>query len=205
MKKIQFFMLIAATTTLLFSCGNIKKKVEDKINEAVEEVANDLEGAFTSVNTVTVKDLFSVDIPTALTETYDLNEEASLQYENISDEYYVIAIDENKQEFFDAINEGASEDEMITEEEILDIYGYLQFTTFATDDQYFDTKDIEVNGLKAQQLDITSTFEDLGIFYRMACYEGEENLYFVVVWTMEDYKDDHDASMQNIIESFKEL
>lgn len=144
MKRIQFIMLVAATITLLFSCGNIKKKVEDKINEAVEEVANDLENSFASVNTVTVKDLYSIDIPTALTKTYDLNEEASLQYENISDEYYVIAIDENKQEFFDAVNEGATEEEMITEEEILDIYGYLQFTTFATDDQYFDTKDIEV-------------------------------------------------------------
>jgi len=205
MKKIQLFMLIVATSTLLFSCGNIKKKVEDKINEAVEEVANDLESAFTTVNTVKVNELFSVEIPTSLSETYDLNEEASLQYENIAEEYYVIAIDENKQEFFEVINDGATEDEMITEEEILDIYSYIQFTTFATDDQYFETKDIEVNGLKAQELDIISTFEDFGIFYRMACYEGEENLYFVVVWTMEDSKDEHDASMQKIIESFKEL
>ena len=202
MKTIKLFFLLITITAFLISCGNIKDKVENAIDEAIEEVADEFSH---STETVEYNDLFSIEIPNILSECSDLNDEAVIQYENIDTELYLIVLEESKQEFFEAINFEAYEGETISEDEILDMYSYLQFTTFASEDESFDAENIEINNLQAKQLDATANFESYSIFYRMACYEGEDTLYFLVMWTLEDSKDTYGSKMQDILESFKEL
>lgn len=205
MKNLKHIVLLFVVASLFVSCGNVKNKIEDSINEAIEEVAKDMEESLTTFSTVEANNLYSLDVPGFLNKTTSLNDEASLQYENTSKEFYVIVIDEDKDAFLEAINMDLNEDEMFLEEEVLDPYAYLQFTTFATDDQYNDFKDVEINGLNAQQLEIISKFDAYDVYYKMACIEGEDNLYFVVVWTLSDYQDDNEENMQKIIDSFKEI
>lgn len=152
-----------------------------------------------------VNRLYSIDIPSYLNKTDDLNDEASLQYQNEDEELYIIILDENKKEFMEAVNE-LLEDETISDEEILDVYAYLQFTTFATDEDYDSSLEyLEINGLNARELDVIDYMEDYTVFYKMACYEGKDNLYFLVSWTTSDNKDRLNPDLQNIINSFKLL
>lgn len=205
MKTLRLITLLLVVTSILISCGNIKNKIEDSAKEAIEEVAKDLKENQNSFNTIQINNLYSIDVPDFLVKTNSLNDEASLQYENTAKEYYVIVIDEDKQAFLQALNNELNEDETYTIEEVLEPYSYLQFTTFANEDQYYDFEYIDVNGLNGQQLDITNYFESLNVFYKMACIEGNDNLYFVVTWTLDSYKDKHNDSMQKIIDSFKEI
>jgi len=205
MKTLRLITLILVVTSILISCGNIKNKIEDSAKEAIEEVAKDLKENQNSFNTIQINNLYSIDVPDFLVKTNSLNDEASLQYENTAKEYYVIVIDEAKHDFLEALNNELNEDEAYTIEEVLEPYSYLQFTTFANEDQYYDFEYIDVNGLNGQQLDITNSFESLNVFYKMACIEGNDNLYFVVTWTLDSYKDKHNDSMQKIIDSFKEI
>lgn len=205
MKTLRLITLLLVVTSILISCGNIKNKIEDSAKEAIEEVAKDLKENQNSFNTIQINNLYSIDVPDFLVKTNSLNDEASLQYENTAKEYYVIVIDEDKHDFLEALNNELNEDEAYTIEEVLEPYSYLQFTTFANEDQYYDFEYIDVNGLNGQQLDITNYFESLNVFYKMACIEGNDNLYFVVTWTLESYKDKHNDSMQKIIDSFKEI
>ncbi|HXK80557.1 MAG TPA: hypothetical protein PLO05_00180 [Bacteroidales bacterium] len=205
MKTLRLITLILVVTSILISCGNIKNKIEDSAKEAIEEVAKDLKENQNSFNTIQINNLYSIDVPDFLVKTNSLNDEASLQYENTAKEYYVIVIDEAKHDFLEALNNELNEDEAYTIEEVLEPYSYLQFTTFANEDQYYDFEYIDVNGLNGQQLDITNYFESLNVFYKMACIEGNDNLYFVVTWTLDSYKDKHNDSMQKIIDSFKEI
>jgi hypothetical protein len=205
MKNLTTLLLLFVAASLLVSCGNMKKKIEDSVNEAIEEVAKDLEESFTTFSTVEINDLYALDVPGFLVETNSLNDEASLQYENTTEEFYVIVIDENKDAFLEAINFDLTEDEVFLEEEVLDPYAYLQFTTFATDEEYDGYKDVEINGLNAKQLEIYNDFDSYKVYYKMACIEGEDNLYFVVIWTLADFEDEHEENMQKIIDSFKEI
>ncbi len=205
MKTLRLITLLLVVTSILISCGNIKNKIEDSAKEAIEEVAKDLKENQNSFNTIQINNLYSIDVPDFLVKTNSLNDEASLQYENTAKEYYVIVIDEAKHDFLEALNNELNEDEAYTIEEVLEPYSYLQFTTFANEDQYYDFEYIDVNGLNGQQLDITNYFESLNVFYKMACIEGNDNLYFVVTWTLDSYKDKHNDSMQKIIDSFKEI
>lgn len=159
----------------------------------------------TNWQTKKINKLYSVDIPDYLYDTNDLNSEASLQCENVDKEMYLIIIDEDKKEFIDAVNE-LLEDTQFTEEEILDVYAYLQFTTFATDEDFDNNLEyLEINGLKARQLDIVSYFEEYDVFYKMACYESNKNLYFLVSWTTLDNKNIYNPDLQNVINSFRVL
>src|SRR5688572_26412269 len=66
--------------------------------------------AKTELETVTVEGNYSMGVPKFMTQAKSLNDEASLQYQNIFKETYVIVIDENKQEFIDAYQELESYD-----------------------------------------------------------------------------------------------
>jgi len=159
----------------------------------------------TNWETKKVNKLYSINIPDYLNDTDDLNSEASLQCENIDKEMYLIVIDEDKKEFIDAVNE-LLEDTQFTEDEILDVYAYLQFTTFASDDDFDNNLEyLEINGRKARQLDIVSSFDEYDVFYKMACYESKNHLYFLVSWTTYENKNIYNPDLQNVINSFRVL
>lgn len=159
----------------------------------------------TQWETVKINKLYSVNVPSYFNATNDLNDEASLQYENVDEEVYLIVLDENKKEFKDAVNE-LLEDETVSDEELLDIYAYLQFTTFASDDDFSSyLQHLEINNLKARQLDVVNHLDEYDVSYKMACYEGKTNLYFLVTWTTLENKDRLNPDLQNIINSFREI
>ncbi|MFC6097154.1 hypothetical protein ACFPVY_10915 [Flavobacterium qiangtangense] len=175
MKKILALCLF----TTLFSCSESKE-----------------------VETVTIKNKFTIELPDYLSEARDLHQDASLQYQNALREFYVVVIDEPKQEFFDIAS--------TTSDFPADFNGYHDILKGGLEDEIAKvditpTKDLQINGLKAKTFSLTGDIEGTPVYYEVAYLEGKERFYQIVTWTLETSKDKYKDPMQKIINSFKEI
>jgi hypothetical protein len=153
--------------------------------------------------TVTIANKYSIDIPNSFEKVGNLNDEASLQYQNALKEFYVIVIDESKESFNKAIFENQSD---ITP----DLEGYykaIQFnlTEAIKDKKLFEEKTTSINGRKAKVFSVTGNVEGYDIFYRYAIIEGKSNYYQIMLWTEKKKETNYKEMMNRSINSFKEL
>lgn len=153
------------------------------------------------LQTVTVNNQYSIDLPNSLVESKDLNNQASLQYQNLKEEFYVIVIDEPKEEAHAALTEISMP---------LNLSGYTKFlmTEFMASvkvSEKSDSKDVEINGLKTVQLDFSGITQDLDVFFKLAYIEGESHYYQIMTWTLSNRKTEHQEKMNALLVSFKEL
>lgn len=153
------------------------------------------------VETVTVKDKYTLQLPDYLTEAKDLHPDASLQYQNALKEFYVVVIDEQKQGFYDAAS---------LTDYTADFTGYHDILKDGMEEEIGNvkitpTKDTQVNGLKAKTFSLTGDIEGIPVYYEIGYLEGKDRFYQVVTWTLESSKDKYKEPMQKIISSFKEI
>lgn len=154
------------------------------------------------VETVTVKNKYSLELPEFLSEARDLHDKASLQYQNAFKEFYVVVIDEPKQEFLE-VAEG-------TTDFTPDFNGYHQILRSSLEEtikesEFTPTKDVRINGLKAKTFSLTGKVEEIPIFYDIAYIEGKDTFYQVVIWTLKSSKEKFKEPMDKILSSFKEI
>jgi hypothetical protein len=158
-------------------------------------------------NEVKVDSLYSMSLPDYLTEGNDLNDEASLQYQNIYKEVYVIVIDEPKQDFIDVFKEIGEYDEAKTP---IDNYAESQMKSIEETMEKVTKKSEwskkKINGNDARVADVAGTQAGIEgeMGFKAAFVEGKENLYMIMTWTFESSKDKYEADMNKMIESFKE-
>ena len=150
------------------------------------------------------KDIYKIDIPEHMEESDKLNSEASLQYQNLFKELYIIILDEPKKDFNELISDDYYADKYST-----DVKGY---TDFVLDNYYYETEvtttdpeAVKINGLDA----FTHNMEERNtagydIFFKVAYIEGRNNYYRVMVWTLSEYKEEYRETMERMINSFKE-
>lgn len=151
--------------------------------------------------TVKVKN-YSLDVPNHLSEVNNLNDDASLQYQNAFKELYVIVIDETKREVRYALAiEGAG-----------DIYSddFGGYTRLMIDNlkQSIPMKNIKIqdtiiHSLDAKIIGFNSKVEEYDVFYKLAFINGIENYYQIMSWTLLDKKQEHEKIMDKMIYSFK--
>jgi len=154
------------------------------------------------VETITIKNKFTVQLPEYLSETQDLHQGASLQYQNALKEFYVVIIDEPKQEYFDIA--------ATTTDFSADFDGYHDILKTGLEGDIAEikitpTKDLQINGLKAKTFSLTGDIEGIPVYYEVAYLDGKERFYQIVTWTLETSKDKYKEPMQKIINSFKEI
>lgn len=154
------------------------------------------------VETVTVKNKYSLELPSFLSEAKGLHDQASLQYQNAFKEFYVVVIDEPKQAFFDVA--------ATTTDFTPDLNGYHQILRNSLEESIKDatfepTKDVQINGMKAKTFTLTGTIEEIPIFYDIAYIEGKDTFYQIVIWTVKSSKEKFHEPMDKIISSFKEI
>ena len=145
---------------------------------------------------------FSLRIPGFLTPTKKLHDEASLQYQNLVREFYMIVIDESRTAF----------DSMITENEMkeyttnLDGYAKLVKDQFA--DRVEDLDNIEIKtgqtskGRDLRFFDANATVDGLKIYYHYGFVEDNKKYYQVISWTLQSKKDKYGPVMLDILKSF---
>jgi len=149
--------------------------------------------------------MYAVSLPGYLSETNDLNEDASLQYQNLWKEFYVIIIHDLKSEM----------EEILEEHELLEIYpndleGYssLIWDGFEEDidiQNIADTVDDRIHGMPVKYRKINAVVEGLDVFYYFAIIEGKERFYQILAWTMTEKQKEYEEEMKRMIYSFKEL
>lgn len=159
----------------------------------------------TETKTVTVKrEKYSIELPDYLSETSILNEEASLQYQNLLKQFFVIALDESKTELQEALLANGLEDDYS-----FDLEGYSElmienFREFVGLGGIPDFTETTINGMRAFTVDIEGTIDGEVIYWKVAYIEGKNNFYQLLVWTGGTKKKQYEEQMQDVINSFRE-
>lgn len=191
MRKIAFPLLFFVGLSFT-SCIDFKtKKSGSEVN--VEDF-----------NTVNVNEDYQISIPPFMTGTTGLNEEASLQYQNIREEVYTIVIDEPKDEFVEIFKQMGNYDDNLS---LLENYRNIQLQFFDERMKINDQSDVtslKINGLDSESVEIDGNVNgiDEELSYFLTFVEGPENVYMIMSWTLKDKKEDHRAIFETIAASF---
>lgn len=154
---------------------------------------------------VTIGDKYSLSIPAFLTKVSDLNSDASLQYQHAWKEFYVVVIDETKEEMQQALVENDLTDSY---ENNIKSYSKLILGGFqeSLNNLYqSDLIDTTVNNMPAKLTTLSGTFEGIDFFYSIGIYEGKDRYYQVLVWTLSSKKYSYQSKIEKILYSLKEI
>jgi hypothetical protein len=157
------------------------------------------------IQTVEIDKRYSIELPEFTSKTSGLNQDASLEYQNLAKEFYIIVIDEPIEEFHEAI----------IESDLADIYSpdFMGYSLYVSDlflgtvDIYSesDFKEMTINKLKGQQKEVEGKVSGIEVYYHYTMVQGAKNYYQVLMWTLLSKKDEHKEQMDEIVNSFKEL
>lgn len=203
MKKKTLIFGSLATLFLATSCTAPSEDF-DSITDALNslEISDEV-----PVETREVDDLYSMDIPTILTSTTALNDDASLQYNNLYKEKYIIVIDENKKEFVDMFNSIGEYDKSIS---VVDNYANVQLGFMdesLTVSEESSLKAMKINGMDARVKAMDGTILGVAeeISYWLGYVEGDETMYTIMTWTLKSNKSSFEKEANDMINSLKEL
>lgn len=153
--------------------------------------------------TVTIANKYTIDLPDSMEKAENLNEDASLQYQNLLGELYTIVIDETKESFHNAIVINGVDIEPSLE-------GYSNvvrnnFTETVEGLTISEEAETTIHGKKAKLFSISGNVQGYDVFYRYAIVEGKSSYYQIMVWTEKSKKESHKETINRIITSFKEV
>lgn len=154
---------------------------------------------------IIVDNKYSISIPAFLKKVNNLNKKASLQYQHVAKEFYIISLDEPKTKFYNAIDNHNMNDLFSK-----DLEGYMHLVCLSikqNSSNYSDSEvlDTLINGLPAKLLTISAHIEGSDLFYSLAFIEGKSRYYQIVAWTLLSKENQYKDKMSQIMYSFKEL
>lgn len=151
--------------------------------------------------TIAIND-YSIGLPSFLSEGKGLNDDASLQYQNLFKELYIVVIDENKESFKEAIEINELEDVYET-----NFNGYTELLIGSLEEavKFKNKKETEtkINGLPAKILEFEGNVDGIDIYYQVAYIDGITNYYQIMTWTLANKKETYQKTMNEIFKSFK--
>jgi hypothetical protein len=154
---------------------------------------------------VIINDQYSLMIPKNMKATKDLNDEASLQYQNTTEELYIIVIDEPAGEFVNAYKKSKGWDPGLT---TVENYRKVQLAALKKAIKRKGKPTIQkatVNGDPMEIVDFTGVVPGITypIFYKIGFIESGKNLYMIMTWTFAERKALHNRAMEEMVRSFK--
>lgn len=154
---------------------------------------------------ITVENRYSLEVPAFLSQTEDLHDDASLQYQNLFKEFYVLVIDEPKTELHTVLKEFDLEDSYSD-----DLNGYTKLILngiYSSMDgpSQSDIVETNVNGLPARFATLSGVIEGIPISYTYGIYESRTRYYQVIAWTLADKQSEYQSQMDAILQSLKEF
>lgn len=154
---------------------------------------------------VKIENRYVMVLPAFLKATEDLNDDASLQYANTSKEFYIMVIDEDKDELNVALLESGSVDSTSMN---LDGFCNVILNAYKQNVKILkesELEDLQINGLKAKKIVIESANDNTDVFVEYAFIEGKKDYYQIFVWTLLSQKDKYRKQIEDAIASFREL
>lgn len=163
-----------------------------------------------SKNTVTVKGMYSIDVPSFLSPTNKLGEDASLQYWSKTLDISFQVIDEPKSEFIEMAKELNKEIPSIGEgKSMLDKMAMLTISNmFDMDRTKLDCyTERKINGLNAITLNAfqSRTFLKDAVYGSFAFVEGKDTLYQIIILSGGTSITKLADKLEESIKSFREL
>lgn len=135
---------------------------------------------------------YALEIPSSM-KPANINDNASLQYEDEARGLYVVVIDESKAKI---ISFGLDYD--------LDTYMKIASRTLDSAGLYVN-KPVTVNGYKALQTEIKGKSKGQDVVYKLTCLESPKFFYQVLVRSEASKFDSNNRDMEKITNSFKEV
>lgn len=213
MKKIQVILIgILVLMVIAYFISSYNQSSSDEIlteefskEMIVAEKHDNIMDSF--IDSVEVEGLYSMVMSGFMYSTNDLNDIASLQYNNISQENYIIVINEGKQEFIDAFKESGEFDDSMP---LVDYFASIQIDSFSENASIYsetEFKDMTFHGMPAKFKKVTATVPNIDqkIVYWFAYVEGKDNLYTMMAWALESGEKEYDEHVMKMFKSIKEL
>lgn len=193
MIKLKKLVLLSCLLSLLNSCVNSTK------NEQSNTLIN------TNFEEIRVNNQYSIELPTFMNESDDLNPEASLQYQNIFKETYVVVINESKEEFRSIFEDlGEYDQDLSAAKNYKDIQ--LQFLEEeVVINKINNIESSIINGLPFEITEVDATADGIDIGYTIAFVEGIKEVYMIMVWTLQNRHKKYSGLFKKITKSFKEF
>lgn len=140
--------------------------------------------------TVTVKDQFTMEMPSTLAAMTDLYPNADIQYGNTYKQVYIIAKESPK-----------------TTEEDFKTFTQKALAAYASRPDYEIVKedDVRINGLPGKIYKLSMSQEGNFMYMIQVLIEGKKGNYEIIGWTIGQNKDYQGDELMNIISTFKEL
>lgn len=195
MKAIFPIFCLLGILFILTSCTYLQPNKEEVLS---------LESDFKKVR---IDGKYQLSIPNYMRKTDQLNDEASLQYNNPYKETYTIVIDENKEQFLTAIKENQWADSLGTP---IEIYRKLQMSLLGQGIAMTSVENLEVEKigpLNAKRTQFEGKIEgvDEKIKYLITFIEGRGDLYMIMSWTLNDFSKKYLRTYHQIADSFQEI
>jgi hypothetical protein len=199
--KLSAFALLAMG---FIACGGSEATSDENntttTNEPEVEVAD---GGF---RTIDMNSFFDLDIPSNMTIMPELNEGASLAYGYVAEvgaevkEHYVIVIMETMEEI-ESYDLGMDFDALSYSEIALES---LTASLSSYEVVNGEPKVTQINGLDCVVTEMNGKLGEVGVFYKLGVFEGENAFYQVLTWTIDSQRAEFQPAMDKIINSFKE-
>lgn len=180
--KTVFPAIIILLTIALTSCNKESKFVEQTVN-----------------------DKYAISVPENMTYLPGMSDEASFQYGDEAQEFYVLIIDESREEFYAVFDEYFLEE---LYERNLKGYTDMVIDNMSETSDIFNVgayKELTINGMDAYQTDFYGVFNELDIYYHFTTVESDNSFYQIMSWTLKPNMEKHKPDMGKIASSFKEL
>jgi len=159
----------------------------------------------TTYETVKTEQKYSLDLPSYLEKGTGLHDNATLQYQNLLKEFYVVVIEDDKENLYKVIDENGLEEmypKNFTGYSNLLVEGFKENPDVKIDANFTEWK---VGTLPAKNFDMTGKLEGISIYYHYTLVEGKNTYYQVMQWTLADRKEQYKEEMDKIAKSFKEF
>lgn len=149
------------------------------------------------------KNEYSILIPENLLETDELNDLTTFQYENKSEDFYIIILEQPKQIFYNAIDIGKFEVSKNIEGYQKVVENHFKYETNLKDFKLFDVSKINSKiTFSMTGIDIEDNYP---VFYRYSIVESKTKFYQIMSWTNINNSRKTITKMNKIIDSFKLL
>jgi len=152
---------------------------------------------------VRINNEYSIELPSFMEVSDDLNDDASLQYQNIFKEVYVIVIDENKEEFKEVFIDLGDYDDSVS---MVKNYKDIQLSFLKEAVEVNSVTELEssiINGLPFEIVEVDGKSEEVEVVYNIAYVDGKDKVYMIMAWTEKRRNEKNKALFQKIIKSFK--
>jgi hypothetical protein len=159
----------------------------------------------TSYDLVDINDMYQVAIPDFMSKGTDLSEDASLQYQNLFKELYVVVVDEPLLEFKETFQDYGLYNDSLS---VIDNYTEVQYESIIEGMDITSEiirKSVKINGLPARiiQFDAEVDEIDVPITYYYTFFEGKENVYLMLSWTLQSRSKKYQPIFEKMAKSFR--